>query len=158
MKVFDAITVFSALRNVTKVGIATSVTLNITTPTYSDQMIITFPSTQLYATSACSILNSNNNSLPCSVISNNSILTTSVPGNSNLVITGLINQVAFDLATANDLVTVTIGNPYTRASTTPNSTTFLSPQLTMGTITLNSFSSSNLVCLRPTTLTLNISL
>jgi len=158
MKVFDTVVISSAVRNVTKVGIATSVTMNITTPSYSDQMIITFPSSQLYTSTNCQVMTSNSNSLPCSVLSSNSILTTNVPGTTTYLVTGMINQISFDSTTAQDLITATIGNPYTRASTVTNSTTYINPQLTMGAVTLNSVTSSNFISLSTTTLTYNISL
>jgi len=70
----------------------------------------------------------------------------------------MINQISFDSTTAQDLITATIGNPYTRASTVTNSTTYINPQLTMGAVTLNSVTSSNFISLSTTTLTYNISL
>jgi hypothetical protein len=158
MKIFDPITLSSAVRNVTKVGMATTVIMNITTPSYTDQMIITFPASQLFTTTNCQITSSSSNLLPCSVLSSNSILTNNVPGNATYTVTGMVNQMAFDSTTTNDLITVTIGNPYTRASTVSTTTTYINPQLTMGAITLNAVSSSNFVALSTTTLTYNVSL
>lgn len=155
MKVFDPLTLSSAVRSVTKIGSATHITLQITAPSYTDKMIIVFPSSQLLTESSCSITAEDQN-LSCTVLSSNSIMTTNLQGSGKYLITGLVNQKSFDATTADDLVSITIGSPYTRAATTAATTTYIDPQLTLGTISLLKSTSSNQILLSTTTLSYDI--
>ena len=90
MNQFDPITVVTANRSATKVGISVNITLAITSPSYTDQMVINFPASQLFAQSNCSVT-ANGQTLPCSVINSTAILTTNLPSNVVYIISGLKN-------------------------------------------------------------------
>jgi hypothetical protein len=77
MKVFDHLILYSAVRSVTKIGSATHITLQITAPSYTDKMIIVFPSSQLLTESSC-LITAEGQPLPCTVLSSNSIMTTNL--------------------------------------------------------------------------------
>ncbi len=79
MNQFDPITVSSASRDVTKVSQLTTLTLNITTPNYTDDMIINFPFSQQYTNNNCAVT-ANNQTLPCQVINSTAIKTINLPG------------------------------------------------------------------------------
>jgi hypothetical protein len=133
MKEFDPITVFSATRDITKVSQLTSLLLNITTPNYNDDMIINFPPSQQYTNTNCTVVG-NSQTLPCQVLNSTAIKTSNIPGTNTYVVGGLSNQKYFILSASNDLVQVSLGNPYTRAKTTMSSTTYITPTLTLGSI------------------------
>lgn len=133
MNEFDPITVSSATRDITKVSQLASLSLNITTPNYNDDMIINFPSSQQYTNTNCSVI-ANSQILPCQVINSTAIKTSNIPGTNTYVITGLSNQKYFSLSATTNLIQVSVGNPYTRARTTNSSTTYLTPSLTLGSI------------------------
>lgn len=94
MALFDPITAHSAIRNDTKVGTPVTLTLNITAPAYTDQMVIKFPSSQLKTETTCHVF-ANSQNVPCSVINSSAILTDNIAGNGEYVITGLTNQLYF---------------------------------------------------------------
>jgi hypothetical protein len=91
MTTFDPITVYSAVRNQTKVALSVAMTINITTPTYTDQMVINFPTSQITTSSGCTV-KVNNIDMGCSVINSTAILTSNQAGNAIYTITGLTNQ------------------------------------------------------------------
>ena len=64
MNQFDPITVSSVTRDITKVSQLTTLTLNITTPNYNDDMVINFPSSQQYTNNNCTVT-ANSQTLPC---------------------------------------------------------------------------------------------
>ena len=157
MTQFDPITVYSANRNATKVGIVITLTVNITTPSYTDQMVISFPTSQVITTGNCSV-KVNGVDRGCSVLNSTAVMTASVAGNAVYVIGGLTNQLYFISSAKYDLITVNLGNPYSRASTISTTSTYVTPILTLGTITLNSATSSSLTLLSATTLTYNFTI
>ena len=157
MTSFDPITVHSATRNATKVGIAVILTLNMTTPSYSDTMVINFPPSQAYTSATCSVSTPNGNQ-PCSVLNSTAIKTTNRPGTSEYTISGLSNELSFSSTHQFDKVKVTMGLPYTRASTTNSSSTFITPKLTLGAITMNSIASSSDILLSATKLDYNFTI
>jgi hypothetical protein len=55
-------------------------------------------------------------------------------------------------------VNALIGFPYIRAATSPSTSTYITPQLTIGSIIFNSFATTNLNMLSQTTLSYNITL
>ena len=155
MNQFDLISVTSVVRSVTKVAQPTSLTLTITTPSYTEAMIINFPNSQQFTSASCSVT-ANSQTLACQVINSTSIVTKNIPGTYDYTINGLYNQKYFILSASYDLIKISLGNPYTRAQTTPTSTTFIAPKLTLGSITMNSLTSSSLTLLNPTTLLYNL--
>ena len=157
MNKFDPITVTSANRSATKVGIPVNLTLDITSPSYTGSMVINFPTSQVFTQSSCSI-KINGQTSTCSVVNSTAIMTTNVPNNGVYVISGLLNQLSFSSASQYDLIEVRIGQPYTKAATVPSTSTFLSPSLTLGAITLNSLTSSSLVLLSKTNLIYNFTI
>ena len=156
MTEFEAITLHAAVRNATKVGAGIQLTLNMTAPNYTDDMIISFPPSQVYTTDKCTV-SVNGNAQKCTVLNRTAILTSNVAGNAVYVIGGLMNYQAFTKSAVYDLINVTIGNPQVRA-TTAGSTVHISPKLTLGVIALNSISSTSLVLLHATVTTYNISI
>ena len=103
MNKFDPVTVVSAKRSATKVGIAVDLTINITTPQYSGAMIINFPTSQIYTQTNCSIT-VNSQVKTCSIINSTAIETTNVMGNGVYVIKGLMNQLSFSSASQFDKI------------------------------------------------------
>jgi hypothetical protein len=157
MTQFDPITVFSATRNETKVGLAAEVVLNITGPSYSDSMLINFPASQIVTGSGCSV-SVGGVSQSCTVVNASAIRTGSLPGNAVYTVGGLYNQLSFTAAAQYDQVRVTIGNPYTRASTVPVTTTFVDPKLTLGSISLTGISASSSLQLSTTRVSYNFTI
>ena len=51
-----------------------------------------------------------------------------------------------------------IGSPYTRAATVPGTSTYITPQLTLGAITMNAVTSSSLILLSSTNLVYNFTI
>ena len=133
MNEFDPITVSSATRDITKVSQLASLSLNITTPNYKDDMIINFPSSQQYTNTNCTVV-ANSQTLPCQVINSTAIKTTNIAGANTYVVTGLSNQKYFSLTASTDLVQVSLGNPYSKARTITSSTTYITPSLTLGSV------------------------
>jgi hypothetical protein len=68
------------------------------------------------------------------------------------------NQNFYDSHTAGDVISAQIGKPYIRALSTSDSSSAITPRLTLGTITLNSFVSTNQVMLESSKLTFNITI
>lgn len=97
MMVFDPISLHSAVRSLTKVGVATGLTLNITAPVYLEPMVINFPASQLVTTSSC-FVGVNGVSLGCSVVNSSAIMTVNVAGNAVYTVDGLQNQLYFSSA------------------------------------------------------------
>lgn len=157
MNQFDLITISSAIRSVTKVGVLTQLTLDITSPSYTDSLVINFPASQIFTTSACQV-SVGNMPLACSVINSTSILTTSTAGSAEYVISGLSNQISYVSATAMNLIVANIGYPYARASTLTSTSTYITPRLTLGSINVSSIMSTSTVILSSTTLTYNITI
>ena len=118
-------------------------------------MIINFPSSQVTTQQSGCAVTVNGNTLPCTVINSSAILTTNLANTAIYTVTGLLNQLSYSSSTEFDLIHVSIGSPYTRAATVTSSTTFISPALTLGTITMNSIMSSSLTLLNPTKVTYN---
>ena len=80
---------------------------------------------------------------PCTIINTTAIFTNSYEGITKYTITGLKNQNFYDSHTAGDVIQAQIGKKYTRALTSLDSSSAITPRLTLGTITLNSFASSS---------------
>lgn len=158
MNQFDLITINSAIRVVTKVNVATNLILEASTPYANAQFVITFPVSQLLTTSVCTVVANEGDSLPCQVLNSSSIMTTSLAGTNRYTITGLKNQKYFSPTNTQDLLTAQLGTPYTKATTLPSSSTPVSPQLTLGSIVVNSMLSSSSVMLASTSLTYNITI
>jgi hypothetical protein len=158
MNQFDSITLASAIRVGTKVNTLSDLILEVTAPYASSQLVLTFPSSQLLTTSNCSILVNETKALDCQVLNSSSILTSSLVGTNRYTIHGLQNQKFYDPATTGDLLLAQIGTPYLRAVTQPATSTSITPQLTLGSIIVNSMISSNSVQLSSTTLTYNITI
>lgn len=97
-------------------------------------------------------------SSPCTVINATAILTNSYEGIIKYTITGLKNQNFYDSHTAGDVIQAQIGKIYTRALTSLDTSSAITPRLTLGTITLNSFTSSSQAMLESSTLTYNITI
>jgi len=98
MTQFDPITLHTASRNETKVALSTSITLNITTPTYTDQIVINFPTSQIMTSETCSV-SVGGVDMGCTVLNSTAIATNSnVAGNAAYVINGLTNQLYFNSA------------------------------------------------------------
>ena len=127
-------------------------------PNYSDHFVISFPASQIYASSSCTILLNSNISLACKVINSSAILTISTPGKNTYLIVGLFNFNAFDKKNAKELVVATIGTPYTRAVTNIQSSTYITPELSLGKIILNQFKSTNNQSLTATSLLYDINI
>jgi len=85
-------------------------------------------------------------------------VTSSLAGTNRYTINGLTNQKFYNVNSAQDLISAQIGNPYTKATTLPTTTTFISPHLTLGSIVMNSMLSSSSVMLASTSLTYNITI
>ena len=158
MEEFDAITIESAVRSVTEVGVNTNLTMIVNGPNYSDHFVISFPASQIYASSSCTIRLNSNISLACKVINSSAILTISTPGKNTYLIVGLFNFNAFDKKNAKELVVATIGTPYTRAVTNIQSSTYITPELSLGKIILNQFKSTNNQSLTATSLLYDINI
>lgn len=109
-------------------------------------MVIDFPPSQLVTQETCSVI-ADNQTLPCQVLNASSIITTNIPGDAVYRIEGLSNQKSFIANAIYDLVQVSIGEPYVRASTVDSSTTYVYPRLTLGSISLTGISSSSNVLL-----------
>lgn len=157
MTQFDLITVTAVNRSATKMGIPVNLTISITTPNYAGSMVINFPPSQLFTQNNCSI-SVNGQSKSCSVVNISAIVTENIPGTAVYQVQGLKNQLSFSSASQYDLVEVKIGLPYTKAATKPSTSTFVSPMLTLGAITLNSVSSSSLISLSLTNLVYNFTI
>ena len=138
----DQVSVGSVVRNLTKINTAATLIMNITAPPYSDKMVISFPHTQVYTGPTCSVMVAGV-AKSCTVLNSHMIMTENIPGSASYEITGMYNQVAFDPASTSQTVNVTIGYPYARATTTPSTSSTITPQLTLGSITVNSVVSSN---------------
>ena len=80
---------------------------------------------------------------PCTIINSTAILTNSYAGDTKYTITGLKNQNFYDSHTAGDVIQAQIGKLYTRALTSLDSSSAITPRLTLGTIALHSFVSSS---------------
>lgn len=158
MNQFDSITLISAVRVVTKVNSLTDLVVEITAPYNSTQFVLVFPASQLFTSATCSIFVNETLIVPCQVVNSSAIMTSSVTGTNRYTITGLQNQKFYDPTTTGDLITAQIGTPYLRAVTIPSTSTPVSPQLTLGSILMNSFTSSNPTLLAPTTLTYKITI
>ena len=74
------------------------------------------------------------------------------------VVKGLMNQLSFSSASQFDKIQVRIGSPYTRAATVPSTSTYITPQLTLGAITMNAVTSSSLTLLSSTNLIYNFTI
>jgi len=157
MNQFDLITVSSVMRSITKVAQLTSLTMKITTPQYTENMTINFPTSQQFTNNTCSVV-ANGQNLGCQILNSTAILTTNLPGTYTYTITGLYNQRYFILSASTDLVQVSLGNPYTRAQTTSASTSYITPTLTLGSITMLSQSTSSSVSLSQTSLFYNFTI
>lgn len=97
-------------------------------------------------------------SLPCQVLNSTSIITASLAGSNRYTIAGLQNQKFYDAKTTGDLISAQIGTPYLRAISTPKTSTSISPQLTLGSIVVNSVVTSNNLQLTNTALTYSITI
>ena len=157
MTQLDSVSIASATRNVTKIGSAVAVTLSITAPSYTGDMVISFPHSQVYTGITCSVTQGGS-TLPCTVLNSHMILTQNVAGTGSYVVEGLFNQLSFDPTAASETVNATIGHPYARAVTSAANSASITPRLTLGSITLNSHTSSNLKMLETTTLTYSLTL
>lgn len=145
MSIFDPINLSSAMRSITKINEPTTLTLNLTSPAYSDTMNITFPISQIIGitNNSCTV-QAGGVALDCKFDStSNSIITTSTPGTNLYTINGFKNQKTYNSLTATDLIIAQIGGQYTRATTTPSTSNPITPQLTLGSIQLSSTSSSS---------------
>lgn len=85
-------------------------------------------------------------------------MTSSLAGINRYTITGLQNQKYFSASNTQDLLSAQIGTPYTKATSIATSSIFVSPQLTLGSIVVNSMLSSSSVMLSSTKLTYNITI
>lgn len=157
MKQFDPITVSEVSRNATKVGLPISLTLKIATPSYTGSMVIDFPASQVITQESCSVV-ADNQTLPCQVLNASSIITANIAGSAVYTIEGLTNQKSFIASAIYDLVQVSIGEPYVRASTVDSSTTYVYPRLTLGSITLSGISSSSYALLSPASVHYNFTI
>ena len=72
MTIFDLIEVSILNRNVTKINQPTTVTMNITSPNYTDTMIISLPPYEMFTSPSCSV-QTNSLVIPCTVINSTSI-------------------------------------------------------------------------------------
>ena len=97
MTQLDEVTVASAVRNVTKIASEVAITMQITTPSYTGDMVISFPSSQVFTSSNCTVT-SGNSSLSCTVLNSHMILTQNVAGNASYVVKGLFNQLSYNPA------------------------------------------------------------
>lgn len=79
MNQFDPITLSSVTRDVTKVSQLTTLSLEITTPNYNDDMIINFPTSQQFTNTNCRVV-AKGQTLPCQVINSTAIKTSNMPG------------------------------------------------------------------------------
>lgn len=177
MTTLEEIFVKSAQRNTSKIGVPVGIDVQIELPTglktdvmealTDEECVIMMPSVQvvrLAVDSECEVYvwtQTGEEKLACKMhpTHSNSIITTCKPGLNKYSITkGFKNMLYSIIPNATQKPSVYIGEPYQMAESDVTHTSFLSPIMTSGSLSLNTLVSSSSVRLQKTTLSLNLTL
>jgi len=113
-------------------------------PLPNENLIIVFPSSQVFLGQTCTVQIYNLGFIHCQVINSTALsMNTPMNGLQTYIISGFTNQNIFNKKAIFDKIRAVVGNPYISATTTENSTTHINPRLSYGAINLHSIIYSN---------------